>query len=71
MLLAAFSHGAGGLQDICVEYIVAHEDVLKRSGALRDLMHEPSLMYEILMRRGPGARPQTPLVRRGDGGAGN
>jgi hypothetical protein len=69
VLLTANNHGAETLKTICIEFITLNEEALRRSGALRSLMHEPGLMYEVLMNRAPSQKQSA--TRRGDGGAGS
>ena len=43
--------GAAGLKEICMDYIIANEETIKHTPQFKQLMLEPSLMYEILIRR--------------------
>jgi len=51
ILMTASSHRAEGLKEICMDYIIANEDTIKHTPQFKQLMQEPSLMYEILIRR--------------------
>lgn len=53
ILMAASSHRAEGLKEICMDYIIANEEKIKHTPQFKQLMQEPSLMYEILLRRKP------------------
>merc|ERR1712193_32451 len=54
IMMAATSHRAEGLKDICMDFIISNEERIKSTAAFRELIQEPSLMYELLMRRKPG-----------------
>ncbi|CEL93851.1 unnamed protein product [Vitrella brassicaformis CCMP3155] len=51
ILLAANSHRADRLKEICLDFIKIHEDRLKQSDAFKELIQEPTLLYEIFMRK--------------------
>jgi len=51
VMMTAKAHRAEGLKDICMDFIVTNEERIKSTPAFRDLIAEPSLMYELLMRR--------------------
>merc|ERR550532_2622754 len=51
IMMAAKAHRAEGLKDICMDFIISNEEKIKTTSAFRDLIAEPSLMYELLMRR--------------------
>ena len=55
LLLAAHKHGASSLKESCLEYIVDHEALIKAAvpDTLKDLVNEPTLLLEVLMRRPP------------------
>jgi len=50
VMLAANAHRADGLKDICLDFIIANEERIKASGRFKEIMQEPTLMYEIIMR---------------------
>jgi hypothetical protein len=51
-LLAAHRHRAEGLKDMCLEFLLAHLDHVKRSEGFAELKAEPDLLMEIIL-RGP------------------
>merc|ERR1719352_797379 len=51
IMMAAKAHRAEGLKDICMDYIITNEEKIKSTSAFRELIQEPTLMYELLMRR--------------------
>mmetsp|Transcript_8640 Transcript_8640/g.14792 ORF Transcript_8640/g.14792 Transcript_8640/m.14792 type:complete len:517 (-) Transcript_8640:83-1633(-) len=53
VMMTAKAHRAEGLKDICMDFIVCHEEQIKSTAAFRELIQEPALMYELLMRRKP------------------
>jgi N-acetylneuraminic acid mutarotase len=53
IMMTAKAHRAEGLKDICMDFIVSNEEKIKQSPAFRELIQEPTLMYELLMRRKP------------------
>merc|ERR1719352_285136 len=53
IMMTAKSHRADGLKDICMDFIVSNEEHIKSTPAFRELIQEPALMYELLMRRKP------------------
>jgi hypothetical protein len=55
LLLTANTHNASGLRTLCLEFIVAHEDSIKTQHpqSLKQLIREPDLLYEILLKRRP------------------
>jgi len=53
IMMTAKAHRAEGLKDICMDFIVSNEEKIKSTAAFRELIQEPSLMYELLMRRKP------------------
>ena len=60
LLLAAHKHGAGVLKEHCLEYLVEHESIIKALApeTLKDLVHEPTVLLEVLMRR-PSKGPES------------
>lgn len=54
IMMAAKAHRAEGLKDICMDFIISNEEKIKSTPAFRELIQEPTLMYELLMRRKPG-----------------
>lgn len=55
IMLAAKSHRAEGLKDICMDFVVANEEKIKQTPAFKELIQEPTLMFDLLMRRKGGA----------------
>eukprot|EP00929_Paragymnodinium_shiwhaense_P010216 TRINITY_DN114758_c0_g1_i1.p1 TRINITY_DN114758_c0_g1~~TRINITY_DN114758_c0_g1_i1.p1 ORF type:complete len:515 (-),score=108.81 TRINITY_DN114758_c0_g1_i1:25-1569(-) len=53
IMMTAKAHRAEGLKDICMDFIVSNEENIKSTAAFRELIQEPALMYELLMRRKP------------------
>merc|ERR1712050_634151 len=53
IIMTAKSHRAEGLKDICMDFIITNEERIKTTPAFRELIQEPTLMYELLMRRKP------------------
>jgi len=53
IMMAAKTHRADGLKDICMHFIVSNEEKIKTTPAFKELIQEPALMYELLMRRTP------------------
>jgi hypothetical protein len=53
IMMTAKSHRADGLKDICMDFIITNEEKIKSTPAFRELIQEPALMYELLMRRKP------------------
>jgi len=51
IMMTAKAHRAEGLKDICMDFIISNEEKIKSTPAFRELIQEPSLMYELLMRR--------------------
>jgi len=54
IIMTAKAHRADGLKDICMDFIITNEERIKSTAAFRELIQEPTLMYELLMRRKPG-----------------
>eukprot|EP00928_Gymnodinium_smaydae_P078413 TRINITY_DN6234_c0_g1_i1.p1 TRINITY_DN6234_c0_g1~~TRINITY_DN6234_c0_g1_i1.p1 ORF type:complete len:514 (+),score=105.11 TRINITY_DN6234_c0_g1_i1:148-1689(+) len=54
IMMTAKAHRAEGLKDICMDFIITNEEKIKSTAAFRELIQEPTLMYELLMRRKPG-----------------
>merc|ERR1712190_401340 len=52
-VMTAKAHRADGLKDICMDFIITNEERIKSTPAFRELIQEPTLMYELLMRRKP------------------
>eukprot|EP00930_Biecheleria_cincta_P013394 TRINITY_DN11964_c0_g1_i1.p1 TRINITY_DN11964_c0_g1~~TRINITY_DN11964_c0_g1_i1.p1 ORF type:complete len:509 (+),score=49.41 TRINITY_DN11964_c0_g1_i1:181-1707(+) len=50
VMVTANLHRAEGLKDICMDFIVLNEERIKSTPAFRELISEPTLMYELLMR---------------------
>eukprot|EP00435_Cladocopium_sp_Y103_P010181 s1545_g2.t1 len=61
IMMTAKAHRADGLKDICMDFIITNEEKIKPTTAFRELIQElpgsavsePTLMYELLMRRKP------------------
>merc|ERR1712050_157427 len=53
VMMTAKAHRAEGLKDICMDFIVSNEEKIKSTAAFKELIQEPTLMYELLMRRKP------------------
>merc|ERR1712061_214081 len=53
IIMTAKAHRADGLKDICMDFIISNEERIKTTAAFRELIQEPTLMYELLMRRKP------------------
>jgi hypothetical protein len=53
IMMTAKAHRADGLKDICMDFIITNEEKIKSTSAFRELIQEPTLMYELLMRRKP------------------
>eukprot|EP00743_Colponemidia_sp_Colp-15_P003169 GILK01003422.1.p1 GENE.GILK01003422.1~~GILK01003422.1.p1 ORF type:complete len:516 (-),score=43.59 GILK01003422.1:325-1872(-) len=53
ILLAAHHHHASTLKDICIEFIIQHEEQVKLCRSFKELMQEPELLMEIIMKRPP------------------
>jgi len=53
IMMTSQAHRADGLKDICMDFIVTNEEKMKSTSQLRELIQEPALMYELLMRRKP------------------
>jgi len=53
IMMTAKAHRAEGLKDICMDFIISKEEQIKTTAAFRELIQEPTLMYELLMRRKP------------------
>merc|ERR1719265_969012 len=53
IMMTAKAHRADGLKDICMDFIISNEEKIKSTSAFRELIQEPTLMYELLMRRKP------------------
>jgi len=51
LLMTAKAHHAEGLKDICMDFIISNEERIKGTPEFRNLITEPALMYELLMRR--------------------
>lgn len=51
VMMTAKVHRADGLKDICMDFIITNEEKIKSTAAFRELISEPTLMYELLMRR--------------------
>merc|ERR1719253_1923412 len=51
IMMAAKAHRATSLKDICMDFIISNEEKIKSTPAFRELIQEPTLMYELLMRR--------------------
>merc|ERR1739838_532760 len=54
IMMTAKAHRADGLKDICMDFIITNEEKIKSTSAFRELIQEPTLMYELLMRRKSG-----------------
>ena len=50
-LITAHHHRAFSLKDICIDFICTNYEAVKRSIHFRDMVQEPELMMEILLRR--------------------
>eukprot|EP00922_Rhytidocystis_sp_ex-Travisia-forbesii_P052418 GHVS01077748.1.p1 GENE.GHVS01077748.1~~GHVS01077748.1.p1 ORF type:complete len:505 (+),score=103.99 GHVS01077748.1:458-1972(+) len=50
LLLAAEAHHAEGLKIICMEYLTEYEERLVQTNALKRLVQEPALLYEVYQR---------------------
>mmetsp|Transcript_127999 Transcript_127999/g.362299 ORF Transcript_127999/g.362299 Transcript_127999/m.362299 type:complete len:518 (-) Transcript_127999:185-1738(-) len=53
IMMTAKNHRADGLKDICMDFIITNEDKIKSTPAFKELIQEPTLMYEMIMRRKP------------------
>mmetsp|Transcript_86146 Transcript_86146/g.241096 ORF Transcript_86146/g.241096 Transcript_86146/m.241096 type:complete len:295 (+) Transcript_86146:2-886(+) len=53
IMMTAKAHRAEGLKDICMDFIITNEEKIKSMPAFKELIQEPTLMYELLMRRKP------------------
>jgi len=51
VMMTAKVHRAEGLKDICMDFILNNEERIKSTPAFRELIAEPFLMYELLIRR--------------------
>jgi len=51
VMMTAKVHHADGLKDICMDFILTNEEKIKSTPAFKELISEPTLMYELLMRR--------------------
>merc|ERR1712232_1011789 len=56
IMLTAKAHRADGLKDLCMDFVIVNEEKIKHTDAFRELLQEPSLMYELLMRRKPAGK---------------
>jgi hypothetical protein len=43
-------YGAAWLKDLCLEYICKNYDAIKFTSSFQDLLNEPELMLELLIR---------------------
>ncbi|CAE7929722.1 glgB1 [Symbiodinium sp. KB8] len=50
IMMTAKAHRADGLKDICMDFIITNEEKIKPTPAFKELIQEPTLMYELLMR---------------------
>lgn len=50
------AHRADGLKEICMDFIITNEEKIKSTAAFKELIQEPTLMYELLMKRKPAKR---------------
>lgn len=53
IMMTAKAHRADGLKEICMDFIITNEEKIKSTPQFRELIQEPTLMYELLMRRKP------------------
>lgn len=53
IMMIAKAHRADGLKDICMDYVISNEEKIKSTPAFKELIQEPTLMYELLVRRSP------------------
>merc|ERR1719329_1321404 len=53
IMMTAKAHRAEGLKDICMDYVISNEEKIKSTPAFKELIQEPTLMYELLVRRTP------------------
>ncbi|KAF4662440.1 Leucine-zipper-like transcriptional regulator 1 [Perkinsus chesapeaki] len=54
ILITAHHHNADGLKEICLEFLLSNEEACKHySDGFKELIGEPQLMYELLVRRKP------------------
>ncbi|CAE7248036.1 glgB1 [Symbiodinium pilosum] len=56
IMMTAKAHRADGLKDICMDFIITNEEKIKPTPAFKELIQEPTLMYELLMRFLPQMR---------------
>merc|ERR1712232_1246110 len=56
IMLTSKAHRADGLKDLCMDFVITHEEKIRNTAAFRELIQEPSLMYELLMRRKPAGK---------------
>lgn len=50
-LITAHHHRAFSLKDICIDFICSNYETVKRTTQFREMIQEPELMMEILLRR--------------------
>jgi hypothetical protein len=50
ILIAAHNHRAFSLKEICLDYIITQGETVRHSPNFRNLMTEPELMMDILLR---------------------
>eukprot|EP00922_Rhytidocystis_sp_ex-Travisia-forbesii_P071339 GHVS01106471.1.p1 GENE.GHVS01106471.1~~GHVS01106471.1.p1 ORF type:complete len:362 (+),score=46.98 GHVS01106471.1:2-1087(+) len=50
LLLAADGHNADGLKQICLEYLTEYEERLVQTDAMKRLVQEPTLLFEVYQR---------------------
>ena len=46
----AHCYGANSLKEICMDYIVLKSEEVKQTSAFQELVNEPSLLMELVMR---------------------
>jgi N-acetylneuraminic acid mutarotase len=51
LLMTAKAHHAEGLKEICMDFIISNEEKIKGTPEFKNLITEPTLMLELLMRR--------------------
>ena len=50
-LITSHHHRAFSLKDICIDFICSNFDAMKRTPQFREMIHEPELMMDILLKR--------------------
>ncbi|KAF4695695.1 Leucine-zipper-like transcriptional regulator 1 [Perkinsus olseni] len=67
VLITAHHHNADGLKEICLEFLLSNEEACKHhSDGFKDLIGEPQLMYELLVRRKPSTATPNVVDSNGD-----